>query len=76
MQQIVTIAEKARINNNNLTITFLEIWDDLSDYEKHIFDIANEVLIGKCTKLSEYRFEKLFHTILRPLESDFDFRTF
>lgn len=74
LKTISLLIKRARMNQNDITITMLELWDNLSDYEHSILINANQILVGRCCIFTDERIEYLYQTKLRPLESKYDFR--
>lgn len=73
MEKVSVIVKNAEKQNNHVTITFPEVYDDIC-FEKEIIAAADEVLVGECLITSEVEIEKIFGTKLEPVRRDFDFR--
>lgn len=73
MDKVSYMVRQAGRNNNNVTIAFLAIGDNI-DSENRILKNANEVLVGKCGGAVEAYIENFFDVKLAPIIKKFDFR--
>ena len=73
MEKVSVIVKRAERNNNNVTITFIEITDNIILGKAILMD-ANEILVGRCGADTEVVLERLFDVKLAPMGKKFDFR--
>lgn len=74
LEKVEGVIKRARVHDNQITVTLLEPSGKLSDFENLVLMNANEIYVGKCSKSSEVVLEELLDTSLGEIKGTFDFR--
>ena len=73
LKKVFTMARRARVNNNTITVTFQPRYEVIN-CENQILKNADEVLVGECGGSAKALVEEVFKTKLVPTVRKFNFQ--